>query len=116
MGKPFIVERAGSLSSLILFVGLIMTVIGLMAILNIGFDSVGGWGYWMLIIGAAFILIGAIWLCMHVINIRKFNEMLKEQSKAAFVKKRDDIEFLAWKLPGRFESKLLDKEKGFGLK
>jgi hypothetical protein len=67
-------------------------------------------------IGAILLLIGLIWFWIVAANRRKFNKLMEEKSKAAFVKKLDDVEYLAWRLPMRYEERLKDKKKQFGIK
>jgi hypothetical protein len=41
---------------------------------------------------------------------------MEEKSKANFVRKIDDVEYLAWKLPLKFEERLSAKKKELGIK
>ena len=116
MSKPFTVQHAGLLSTLFLVAGAGMVAVGLLDLLGFRFKWVGTWGYWILAIGAIMILIGVIWLFIYTAAKRKFNKLMEEQSKAAFVKKLDDVEYLAWRLPMKFEERLLEKKKNFGIK
>lgn len=116
MSKPFTVQHAGLLSLTILVVGAGMVAVGLLDLMGYRFKEVGSWGYWILGIGALLLLIGVIWLWIYAANKRKFNRLMEEQSKAAFVKKLDDVEYLAWRLPMKYEERLIDKKKQFGMK
>ncbi len=97
-------------------IGSALLVIGVFAMLQIFFVNVGYWGFWLIIIGAMIIIVGLIWLISYVSTVSKFKKIITEQSKAVFMKKLDDVEYLAWKLPMKYESRLADKKKGFGLK
>lgn len=116
MSKPFIVQRAGALSLVTLMAGIAMTVVAILDLLGIAFTELGNWDYWLLMGGILFVLIGGVWFFLHVKNIRKFRELMEEKSKANFLKKLDDVEYLAWRLPMKYEEELAIKKKGFGLK
>ena len=116
MSKPFTVERAGVLSTGLVLAGIVMVIISLADLFGNSFKQLGAWGYWVLGIGAVLLLIGIIWTVSYRNNIRKFRKLMEEKSKAAFVKKLDDIEYLAWNLPMKYEKELIAKKKEFGLK
>ena len=42
---------------------------------------------------------------------RELSKLIDTPSKAKFVRNLDDIEYLGWVLPGRYEKKVLDKKK-----
>jgi hypothetical protein len=116
MSKPFTVQHTAALSLVILLAGVAMVLVGLFDLIGYGFKEAGTWGYWILGLGVLLVLIGGIWFAMYRVNVRKFNKLIVEKSKAAFVKKQDDVEYLAWRLPMRFEDRLAVKKKEFGLK
>jgi len=116
MSKPFTVQHAETLSVVILVIGVAIFVVGLLDLLNMRFVEVGTWGYWLLGIGAVLLLIGSIWLITYRLSVKKFNKMMEEKSKANFVRKMDDVEYLAWKLPLKFEERLSAKKKELGIK
>ncbi|NLK25435.1 MAG: hypothetical protein GX307_02535 [Euryarchaeota archaeon] len=116
MSKPFLVQRANILSIGMLSGGLAMIIIATLALKGIAFTEMGNWDYWVLIIGVFVALIGGLWFATYISNIRKFHKLLNEQSKANFMKKQDDIEYLAWQLPLKYENELAMKKKYFGLK
>jgi hypothetical protein len=116
MSKPFTVQHTGPISLGLLLAGVVMVLVGLFDLIGYGFKEAGNWGYWILGLGVLLMLIGGIWFVMFRINVRKFNRLLLEKSKAAFVKKQDDVEYLAWRLPSKYEDLLATKKKGFGLK
>lgn len=116
MSKPFTVQHTAAISLSILLAGVVMVFIGLFDLIGYGFKEVGNWGYWSLGIGVVLLLIGGIWFALYRINVRKFGKLIVEKSKAAFVKKQDDVEYLAWRLPSKFEDRLAVKKKEFGLK
>lgn len=116
MSKPFTVQHTAMISLAVLLAGVVMVLVGLLDLVGYGFKEIGNWGYWVLGIGAILLLIGVIWFALFRINVRKFNQLMEEKSKAAFVKKQDDAEYLAWRLPMKFEDRLAVKKKEFGLK
>jgi hypothetical protein len=116
MSKPFTVQHVAPISVAVLLAGVVMLLVGLLDLIGYGFKELGGWGYWVLGIGAILVLIGVIWFALYRINVRKFNKLMEEKSKAAFVKKLDDVEYLAWRLPMRYENRLSVKKKDFGIK
>ncbi len=116
MSKPFTVQHAGEISAGILVVGIALFVMGLLDLLDVQFVEVGAWGYWLLGIGAALLIVGIVWVLSYRLSVNKFEKMLEEKSKANFVKKLDDAEYLAWKLPLKFEEQLMSKKREFGVK
>lgn len=116
MSKPYTVQHAPTLSLAILGVGAVMLIVGLMDLLGDYFLQVGAWGFWLVGIGAVMVLIGAIWFISFRLNVRKFNKLMEEKSKAVFVKQLDDVEYLAWRLPMNFEEELSVKKRDFGVR
>jgi type VI protein secretion system component VasK len=116
MSKPFTVQYAGPISLAVSLAGVAMVAVGVLDLLGYRFKTVGTWGYWILAIGAILLLIGVIWFWIYAANKRKFKKLMEEQSKAAFVKNLDDVEYLAWRLPMKFEERLLEKKKQFGIR
>ncbi|NLT38095.1 MAG: DUF3198 domain-containing protein [Methanomassiliicoccus sp.] len=97
-------------------IGVVIFAVGLLDLLNMRFVEVGTWGYWLLGIGAVMLLIGLIWLASYRLNVRKFNKLMEEKSKANFTRNMDDVEYLAWRLPLKFEERLSAKKKELGIK
>jgi hypothetical protein len=116
MSKPFSVQYVSALSSGLLIAGILLLIVGIADVIGVGFKELGGWGFWLLGAGAIVLLIGAIWFYTYVASVRKFRKLMGEKSKAAFVKKLDDVEYLAWKLPMKYESQLSVKKKEFGIR
>lgn len=116
MSKPVQVERAAPISIGMMVGGVAMIVIAILALYGIAFTELGNWDYWVLIIGGGLAVIGALWFISYVLNVRKFHKLMAEKSKAVFLKELDDIEYLAWRLPLRYEEELMAKKKHFGLK
>lgn len=115
MPKPFLVEHAGHLSIAIAFVSGFAVAVALADISNSSFGF-GGWSAYILVAGLIAFLVAIIWLATYLRSVRDFGVYLEEDSKAAFVRSVDDAEYLAWKLPMKYEEELAAKKKGFGLK
>lgn len=116
MSKPIQVEKAGPISISMVVLGIVLIIVALLALFKIAFTEMGNWDYWVLIVGAGVVLVGAIWFISYFLNVRKFRKLIVEKSKASFIKELDDLEYLAWRLPSRYEEELLAKKKNFGLK
>ncbi len=115
MPKPFIVERAGLLSSLLVIVSAIVVAVGLASITVAGF-GLGGLGGPLLLVGLVFFVAGLYWLVSYLRAISSLNELLGEESKASFVKNLDEAGYLAWRLPQKYEDALADAKRRFGIK
>jgi hypothetical protein len=115
MAKPLAVERAMELSASMTLVGVVLAVIGLSDITT-GTASFGGWSMWALVAGFIIFAFGLYWLAGFLRNVRDFKKLIEEQSKATFIKELDDVEYLAWKLPIRYEEELQEKKKRLGVK
>lgn len=116
MSKPIQVEKAGPISISMVVLGIVLIIVALLALFKIAFTEMGNWDYWVLIVGAGVVLVGAIWFISYFLNVRKFRKLIVEKSKASFIKELDNLEYLAWRLPSRYEEELLAKKKNFGLK
>ena len=116
MSKPIQVERAAPLSIGMLVAGVAMVIVAIIAMYDIAFTEMGNWDWWVLLIGALIAVIGGLWFASYLMNVKKFRKLIAEQSKAAFIKELDDVEYLAWRLPLKFENELAAKKKHFGLK
>lgn len=78
-------------------------------------DPVGSWCYWFVLIGPLGLVVAAWWMYDYVKKSRKLERLIETPSKAKFVRNLDDIEYLAWSLPHRFEQKVLRKKRDFGM-
>lgn len=116
MPKPLTVERAGPLSSATLLAGIVLAIVGAADLFGNEFTQLGAWGWYVLGLGAVVLLIGAYWTFSYRRNVRRFRKLLEEKSRAAFLKKLDDVEYLAWNLPMKYERELGDKKRELGIK
>jgi hypothetical protein len=115
MPKPFLVEHVEVLCLLFLLVGGGLLGVSVVSLTGSSIE-LGGWAWYTAIIGAILLLIGVLWLIKIGLTVRKLNRHLREESKAVFQKSLDDAEYLAWTLPSRYEAKLVEKKREFGLR
>ena len=79
-------------------------------------DSIGTWGYWILIAGTL-LLIGGIWQTWSTHSKQKeFEELIDVDSQIKFQRNQDDLEYLAWDLGGEYRTRVKDKKKQFKIK
>ncbi|MCJ7562904.1 MAG: DUF3198 domain-containing protein [Thermoplasmata archaeon] len=127
MAKRITIEYRLELSVLMVIVFALVTLVGVVGVFfedslpsSISFLSdistpFGAWVYWLVIMGPIGLVSGIWWLYDYVKKSRKLENLMKTPSKAKFVRNLDDIEYLAWSLPQRFEDGVLERKKGFGL-
>jgi len=97
-------------------IGIAMTIIAALSILDLAFTEIGNWELWIILIGIGIAFIGSFWLMTYVKNVRKFRKYMLEQSMANFRKELSNIEYLTLNLPSKYEKELKIKKKRFGLK
>jgi len=114
--KPFHVERAPLLSAGVLILGLALLEMGLMSLTTSILQEIGGWAYWLIAIGVILLIIGIAWLAKLMLRVRKYRALLAEERKAVLVSNLDEIEYMAWRLPSKYEGELAAKKKDMGLK
>lgn len=76
-------------------------------------DPFGNWIAWIVVAAPIGLIVCAWWYYDYVKKIRELAELIDTPSKAKFVRNLDEIEYLAWSLPQRFEDKVLAKKKEF---
>lgn len=126
MPKGFFTEYRLELSSMFAVLFSFVTIVGVVGVFleerlpsYLSFlrdltDPIGTWSYWLVIVGPLGLVVAAWWLYDYAKKTRKLVELIKTPSKAKFVRNIDDIEYLAWSLPQRFEDMVLKKKKDFG--
>jgi hypothetical protein len=73
----------------------------------------GDWATWI-VVGAPIGLIVCIWWFYDYIRkTRELSSLIDTPSKAKFVRNLDEIEYLAWSLPQKFENDVLQKKRDF---
>jgi hypothetical protein len=66
-----------------------------------------------MVIGPIVMVAGAWWLADSVKKTHDLIKYLRVDSKAKFVKNLEDIEYLAWVLPRKYEDMVIDKKRQF---
>ena len=115
MAKPFPVEHAGGIATAVMAISAIVSVISL-ADLSTQSIGLGTWAYWTVVIGILIFLLGLFLFAVFLRTVRDFRALMVEESKAIFIKNLDDVEYLAWKLPNKYELELAAKKQEFNIK
>lgn len=135
MPRDFITEYRLEMSALLSFVFGLLTVIGLIGAMYIHiagkvvtFNLPGGvsflhdliqpfgtWVTWIAVIAPIGLIVSIWWLYDYIKKARKLAGLMDTPSRAKFVRNMDDIEYLAWVLPRRFEKQVIEKKKEFKL-
>jgi len=125
--KSLLTEYRIELGSLLVLVFTLLTIVGVVGVfydedvpsylapLKDLTEPFGDWVYWLVVAGPLGLVVGIWWIYDFLKKTRKLASLLKTPSKAKFVRNLDDIEYLAWSLPQRFEDQVLKKKKDFGL-
>lgn len=136
MSKSFLTEyrlELGSLLALLFGFLTIVSIVGVLAlraeaqeppqtvpsflisIKNYLSDPFGTWVYWLVVVAPIGLVVCAWWVYDYVKKIRELAGLVDTSSKAKFVRNMDDIEYLAWSLPKKFEDHVIEKKKEFKL-
>jgi len=135
MPRDFITEYRLEMSALLSFVFGLLSVIGLVGARYINIDGkivtfklpaglsflhgliqpFGTWVTWIVVIAPIGFVVCLWWLYDYIKKARKLASLMDTPSRAKFVRNMDDIEYLAWVLPRRFEKQVLDKKREFKL-
>lgn len=127
MPKGVLTEYRLELAGLFIVVFSFLTVVGIVGVfleenlpsylvfLTDLTEPIGSWAYWLVVVGPLGLAISIWWLYDFVKKTKELDDLIKTPSKAKFVRNLDDIEFLAWSLPQRYEDEVLAKKKDFGL-
>jgi hypothetical protein len=75
----------------------------------------GDWITWIVVIGPIGLVVCAWWFYDFVKKTRKLAKLIDTPSKAKFVRNLDEIEYLAWSLPQRYEDQVIAKKREFKL-
>jgi len=78
-------------------------------------DPFGTWVYWLVAAAPIGLVVCAWWVYDYVRKVRELAGLIDTSSKAKFVRNMDDIEYLAWSLPKRFEDHVIEKKREFKL-
>jgi hypothetical protein len=135
MPRDFITEYRLEMSALLSLVFGLLSVIGIVGALYINIDGkvvtfrlpsgisflldlvqpFGTWVTWIAVIAPIGFVVSAWWLYDYINKSRKLARLIDTPSRAKFVRNLDDIEYLAWVLPRRFEKQVMDKKREFKL-
>ncbi len=78
-------------------------------------NPIGTWVTWLAVGAPIGLIICVWWLYDYIKKTRELADLIDTPSKAKFVRNLDDIDYLAWSLPQRYEDKVLAKKKEFKL-
>ena len=135
MPRDFLTEYRLEMSALLSLVFGLLSVIGVVGALyidnngdNVTFSLPSGvsflndlvqpfgtWVTWIGIIAPVSFVVSVWWLYDYVHKVRKLTGLMDTSSRAKFVRNMDDIEYLAWVLPRRFEKQVIEKKREFKL-
>ena len=128
MAKSPLTEYRLELCSLLIMVSVLLTLVGVVGVfyseglpdylspLEELSSPFGEWAYWLIVLGPLF-MVGAVWwLYDYLKKSRSLARLISTPSKAKFVRNLDEIEYLAWSLPQRFETKVLEMKRRFNIK
>jgi hypothetical protein len=123
--KRFIRDFKLEIEVLVFVFGLILLMIGVSGVffpdsspdfLKSIHRDIGGWVYWLALIGVLLLIIGGFYMIDNLRKRREFEKLIKTDSKVKFVKEKERIEYLAWILTTDHEKRLWEKKKEFGIK
>ena len=128
MSKSFLKEYRLELASFLCAVSVFITVVGVVGVFFVDTlpsylfaleelaQPFGSWSYWLVVLGPLLLVGGGWWLYDYVKKTRELARLIDTPSKAKFVRRLDDIEYLAWSLPKRFEDKVIEKKRRLNVK
>lgn len=74
-------------------------------------NPLGEWATWIVVAAPIGLIVCIWWYYDYVRKTRELAKLIDTPSKAKFVRNLDDIEYLAWSLPQKFEDKVIKKKK-----
>ncbi len=114
MAKPITVEKAPHLFSMLIFLGVVIGALSAPALFSS--YELGGWSYLLFPVAVLLAIVGILWMIGYLSKVQRFYDLIDENSKAAFLKKLDDVEYLAWRLPSKYEDILVWKKRELKIK
>lgn len=69
-------------------------------------DAIGDWNLWLVIVGPLLLVTGGWYVFDRIASKREFAGYMEANSKAVFVKNRQRVEELAWKLGSTYREKV----------
>lgn len=79
-------------------------------------DLLGGWAYWLILIGLMMLIIGLYYLITFIKKLKEFKKLIETPSKAKFLQNLDKIEELAWRLHPKYEKIVINKKREHHIK
>ena len=128
MAKKFLVEYRMEIGAVLAVIGGIGTLIAVVGIfLNSSLPSflsglsavatqLGDWNLWLLLLSPVALILGIWWVYDHFKKVKKLENYLAENSKSKFIRNIEDIQYLGWSLPQRYEDMVLEKMDEFRIK
>ncbi len=128
MAKKFSVEyrmEIGAVLSVVGGIGTLIATVGvffknnvpsLLSGLSAVATQVGDWNLWLLLLSPAVLILGAWWVYDHFKKVKKLEKYLTENSKSKFIRNIEDVQYLGWSLPQRYEDMVLEKMDEFRIK
>ena len=128
MAKKFAVEYRMEIGAILAVVGALVTIIAVVGVflknsmpstlsgLTDIATKLGNWNLWLLLLGPSALILGAWWVYDHFKKVKKLEKYLSENSKSKFVRNIEDIQYLGWSLPQRYEDMVLEKMDEFRIK
>ncbi|MEM0343420.1 MAG: DUF3198 domain-containing protein [Thermoplasmata archaeon] len=135
MGKSILTEYRLELGVFLTSLFAFLTLIGVLGVLTIEtkngattfdlpsaleflavfIEPIGTWVTWLAGAAPIGLVVCAWWLYDYFKKSRELKKLMDTPSKAKFVRNLDEIEYLAWCLPKRYEVKVIEKKKEFKL-
>jgi len=131
LAKSFLTEYRLELSSLLSLLFAVLTVIGVVGVYLDMNDAnhlpsalsfleelatpFGNWVAWLVVAAPIGFVVCIWWFYDYLKKTRELAGLIDTPSKAKFVRNLDDIDYLAWSLPQRFEDEVLQKKREFKL-
>ncbi len=74
-------------------------------------SPLGNWATWTVLAAPVGLIVCIWWLYDYVKKTRELASLIDTPSKAKFVRNLDEIEYLAWSLPQKFETEVIEKKR-----
>lgn len=71
----------------------------------------GQWATWLVVVAPIGLVVCIWWFYDYIRKTRELADLIDTPSKAKFVRNLDEIEYLAWSLPQKFEDQVLKKKR-----
>lgn len=112
------------LSLVALIVGIVLLVISVIGLwfsedvkaLKDVTDFFGDWNLWLVIISPFIVIAGGFYFGDTMLKRREFYKLINTSSKAEFIRNKDRIEFLAWRLTKRDRERYFERKKELKIK